>query len=867
MDSAGIFINALLELAENAAAIGIAVLFFVFRNPSPLFHPSRRGARFNLPGIALFVFLATFAMYYNVHFRDFFLDIRIAPIILAAFYLGPLNSCLVGVATIPFRLLQEGNTWLIWVIAAPFCGPAAAWIAKRVSNRLLALLLANLFCELIILAVVAVAMAGLPHIFRQGESFTILSFLLLYSPVLIFLPVATLFLDWIIRVSVSHQQMHQAVVEAETKYRAIVENSLVGICILQDRKLVYANKGLELMLGYSQQELLAAEDFGVFIVPEDRERANEIVRAKLRREEIGADGEQRLLCKDGRVMTAESFSSVIKLKGQTAVMAILVDNSEKKHSETLLRESEGRFRAIANSAPVLLWIADSELKCTFINRAWSNYTGDNCETALENGWYGHVHPDDLDYCIQTVRSAIVAKKECTMEFRLRGWSGNYAWFLTVATPRYSQAGTLMGVIGSSIDISDRKWAEEVLQREHDEMEERVALRTMELQQANSELAREIIERRRAESRYRELFNGAQDAVFVWSFTEQMIPGRFIEVNSIACKRLGYTREELLQKTPLQINAPRFRASAGKILPQLLTKRHILFESEYVRKDGGAIPVEVNVHVFDFDGKLTGISTARDITDRKQAEMEMVLTRERIGKAEKLVFLGTVAAKIAHEINQPLNAIRVTADSIEHWHREGMPYSSEELREDVQLISEQAERIAGIIRYMRNSVRSSSEEAPVAFNLNSSVKSALKIVSYQLEAGGINVEQNLQAALPAVCGSLAQLEQVIINLLVNAIQSIKESGKAERTIAIRTWADDKVHLAIADTGSGFPEEKKQKIFAPFFSTKADGMGLGLSIVCSIVKGHCGEIYASNNVHGGATFQVDLPLPTGLEEELP
>ncbi len=294
--------------------------------------------------------------------------------------------------------------------------------------------------------------------------------------------------------------------------------------------------------------------------------------------------------------------------------------------------------------------------------------------------------------------------------------------------------------------------------------------------------------------------------------------------------------------------------AGRAWQGEITSRH---------RDGGFYTAEMSVTpVRDENGELANFLTIlHDVTRRRQAEQEMLEAREAVVRAERLSSLGIMAAGIAHEINQPLNSLKVTADGMLYWHNQGKTPTLDKIMENLGKISRQADRIDNIIKHMRSFVRSSQRGDPGSCDINTAVEEALSLIGSQLAAHAIDVRKKLAPGLPPVSVNSTQLEEVIINLLVNAMQSLDTVDKADKSIAITSGMQKgEVFLEISDNGPGISGKIKDKVFEPFFTTKpaGEGMGLGLSIAHSIVASCGGRITIKGaRQNRGAAFRITFP----------
>jgi len=237
---------------------------------------------------------------------------------------------------------------------------------------------------------------------------------------------------------------------------------------------------MEKLFGYSSEELIGQ---GVEVLALEGFRTEKVQR---RRDEFG-DSRDRLRGaglelygrrKDGSEVPVEIRLSPLEAPEGVLVCAAIRDVTERKRAEEALRESEARFRTMANTAPVMIWMSGTDKLCTFFNKGWLDFTGRSLEQELGNGWAEGVHREDLDRCFEVYVSSFDARQEFTMEYRLRRYDGEYCWVLDTGVPRFAPDGTFLGYIGSAIDITGRKRTEEALRaseaalrKSHDELQE------------------------------------------------------------------------------------------------------------------------------------------------------------------------------------------------------------------------------------------------------------------------------------------------------------------------------------------------------------------------------------------------------------
>jgi len=379
--------------------------------------------------------------------------------------------------------------------------------------------------------------------------------------------------------------------------------------------------------------------------------------------------------------------------------------------------------------------------------------------------------------------------------------------------------------------------------------------------------RDITQRKQAEvafQRYQLLCEQANDIILT-----ARPDGQIIEANAAATRLYGYSKEELLAMriTPLFEPVKKAAESPEVYINNNTSQPNIVFETQHHRKDGTLFPVEVSAVDTITDNDPILFSIIRDINDRKQAEFHKLHFKETIARAEKLSSLGIMAACLSHEINQPLNSIKIITDSIKYWHGKGFSMELPEVMQAVNNISTQADRIDQIIKHVRTFVHSKNSFTLVPCDLNGIIDSVLDLMDNQLISCGIELQKNLVNDIPPIIGASTRIEEIIVNLVMNAKQALDTVNRTSKTLQISTSFENAVIMEISDNGPGIEESIINKIFEPFFTTNddSDGMGLGLAIVHSIVTSTDGKISVVNNKNGGSTFRVEfIPWQNNTQE---
>ncbi len=526
-----------------------------------------------------------------------------------------------------------------------------------------------------------------------------------------------------------------------------------------------------------------------------------------------------------------------------------------------LMESEERFRVMADTAPVLIWMSGPDKACTYFNRGWLDFTGRTLEQEVGYGWAQGVHSEDLDRCIKTYEQAFEARLPFRMEYRLARHDGEHRWVLDTGAPRSDLDGTFAGYIGSCIDITERKRAEYALQQARDALEERVAERTANLVQANAQLQGEIAERRRVQ----------HELVRQQETLRAILDNAPIGIWMVAAKgRLRFFNDTFREWFEVPGPSDPEGTDYAALFDAATTARWCAADArclkgespgqgrERVRfADGEWHDLEViRAPLAETEGDLPGlVCLAVDLTERESAERAAKEHQAALAHVSRLSTMGEMASSIAHELNQPLAAICNYARGCVRRLEAGSG-ASEEVLDAMRRVAVQAERAGEIIRRIRNFLR---KEPPrrVAVDVNHLVREVADLIAPAVRQHGVLLRLDLAQETPRVLADPIQLEQVVLNLAHNAIEAMLDD---RRELTIETRANgDAVEVAVRDTGHGLEPDALGRVFDPFYSTKPGGMGMGLSISRSIVEAQDGRLWADADPSGGMIFRLRLPTP--------
>jgi PAS domain S-box-containing protein len=379
-----------------------------------------------------------------------------------------------------------------------------------------------------------------------------------------------------------------------------------------------------------------------------------------------------------------------------------------------------------------------------------------------------------------------------------------------------------------------------------------------------DLTVQIAAREKAEAAVRELANGLEaklrrlvDAniigICLWH-----LDGQILEANDAFLRLVGYDREELVsgRVSWREITPDTWRAADEQALAELAaTGSCAPFEKEYVRKDGSRVPVLVGTALFEGQ-RDEGVAFVLDLSERKRAEDALHQAQMELAHVTRVATLGELTASIAHEITQPLAAVVNNASACVRWLA---AQNLEEARRSAALVIADGQRTADIIVQ----IRTLAQKAPPHkdwLDLNTMIQDVLALARSAVQRHRVVVETQLAAAVPRILGDRIQLQQVLLNLIMNAIEALSGVSAGPRALRVSSerGAATEVVIAVRDSGPGFEPQHLDRLFDAFYTTKPQGLGLGLAISRRIIEAHGGRLWATAHTPHGAVVQFTLPL---------
>ncbi|MGA2212924.1 MAG: PAS domain S-box protein [Bryobacteraceae bacterium] len=605
--------------------------------------------------------------------------------------------------------------------------------------------------------------------------------------------------------------------------------ALIGL----DARLLQVNTRFCRMLGYSQRELLT-KAWAELIHPDDRKLAGES-RDRLLKDPLECvDTERRYIQSSGASLWGRVRSSLVRDPGGSPLyfVAHVEDITERKRVEDPLRDSEDRFRIMADSCPTMLWVTGSDGGIQFVNRAYREMCGVTSEQVEGHKWQSTIHPDDTPGYAAMFQRAVRAHTPYRAEGRFRSASGEWRWVLSQAEPRFSPGGEFLGHVGLSLDITERKQAEQALHA--------------------------------SEEKFRELAENIREVFWIMSPTTNetlYISPAYEEIWGRTCESLYHDPMSFTHAMHPDDLEEAHRSFARQIKGDLI-------DSEYrIRTPDGrekwirdrAFPIR------DHSGRLIRVvGIAEEITERKHYEEDLIHAREGADAANqaKSRFL----ANMSHEIRTPMNGFLGMVQLL----------LETDLTPEQQRYAVVAQNSGRTLLTLIDDILDLSKiEARkivfenVNFNLRGTVENVVELLRVQATAKGLSIVSHLSPEIPALLGGdVHRLRQVLNNLCSNAVK-FTERGSVTLHAVLESRSESAVILrfTISDTGIGIGADQIADLFRPFTQADASttrrygGTGLGLAICKQLVEMMGGAIGVESEVGVGSSFwfTVALELP--------
>jgi PAS domain S-box-containing protein len=517
------------------------------------------------------------------------------------------------------------------------------------------------------------------------------------------------------------------------------------------------------------------------------------------------------------VVLHDAEGKVVKFVGTTT------DIDDQKRAQEELRERELDARSMLDNMPGCLARLSPDGVPEIFNRRFLDYLGKTVEEVSKWRTNDIVHPDDLAQTSETFGNGISSGQPFDFHYRLRRFDGIHRWFHARVVPVRCVEGRILHWNALATDIDDRKRAEEQLRRSEASL---------------------------AQAQYL-----SRTGSFSWKTTN----------DEIAWSEQLYRIFEFEPGTPVTIERINSRVHPDDLAPMiervaLARKSGGPFEYEHrlLMPDGSVKYLMAIAHrTPNAEGKLEYMGAVQDITLRRFSEEALAKARAELANVARATSLGVLAAAMAHEVNQPLSGIITNANTCLRM-LDANPPNIEGARETARRTIRDGNRASDVITRLRT-LYSKKDPTLESMDLNEVAREVTALSSSEIQGSGVTLRQEFAVDLPPVLGDRIQLQQVILNLLRNASDAMRTIDDRPRELLVRTERDEgnQIRLSVKDSGVGFTPQAADKIFQAFYTTKTDGMGIGLSISRSIIEAHQGRLWAMPNNGPGSTFSFSIP----------
>jgi PAS domain S-box-containing protein len=516
----------------------------------------------------------------------------------------------------------------------------------------------------------------------------------------------------------------------------------------------------------------------------------------------------------------------MRRRRSSADQADEVDIDDRRKAEGAVRESEYKLRQIIDTIPSIVWVTGPDGENTYANRRLLDYIGVPPKDFRKRGWQQFVHPDDLPETRKAFHHAIETGTSYEAVHRVRRSDGEFRWHRERGEPLRDREGRIIQWYGLSIDVDEAKKAEDRLRRSEAYLAEAQRL-------SHSGVA--------AYNETATLY-GSEETYRIWGFDPaQGVPSR----EAVFQRIHPDDRDRLNAEVQRAVSERRDYSAAYRIVLPDGTIKHI---------------ETIGRPAFSASGELVEIVTTQiDVTERKRAREEhkrLLQLEADFAHMNRVSMLGELAASLSHEIMQPIASARNNARAAQKF-LEMEPPDLGEVREAVASFVSDTDRTGKIIARIREQIKKAPPRKE-RFDLNAAIDEVIILARSATNRHGILVEMRLADGLPLVAGDRVQLQQVLLNLILNAVEAMGSVEAGARELLISTEQDRTgVLVAVRDSGPGIDPTHLKRVFEAFYTTKPGGTGMGLSICRSIIKAHGGRLWATGCEPRGALFQFTIP----------
>jgi PAS domain S-box-containing protein len=624
-------------------------------------------------------------------------------------------------------------------------------------------------------------------------------------------------------IALENSRLYSDVAQREAKIRRLVDANIVGIFVWNfEGRILEANDAFLRIIGYDRDDLAAGALRWTDLTPPDwRERDEQWLREH-KATGLRAPVEKEYFRKDGSrvpvLLAAATFD-----ESETEGVGFVLDLTERKGAEEALRRSEAYLAEAESLSKSGSWAWKTATReITYWSQGRYRLFGfdpaagvPTLEAVLER-----IHPEDRTHWLERTMS-VVRGRETESDFRIVLPNGEVKHVHGVGHPVFSSSGEVVELIGSAVDVTERKQAEAAL--------------------------------RESEEQWKAVFENNPTMYFMVDATDTIL-----SVNPFGAEQLGYTPEELIGG-PLEAlihDADRESALKNKATCLEHLGQTMSWELRKVRKNGEVLWTRQTGRAMLIKNRPVVLVASEDITEAKRAADALREMQVELARTNRLEAMGQLTASIAHEVNQPIVATITNANAALRFLDRPAP-DLDQAKQALGRILRDGTRAGAVVQRIRSLIKKEPTRDDCV-DMSAAVREVIELSRAEAVKSGVSMQTELAEALPVIRGNRVDLQQVILNLILNAVEAMSEVTEGLRELRITTGQTESgdVLVSVSDTGPGLSPVVQENLFKAFYTTKANGLGLGLSICRSTVEAHGGRLSASANAPRGAVFQFTL-----------
>ena len=636
-------------------------------------------------------------------------------------------------------------------------------------------------------------------------------------------------------ISLENSRLYHDLADRERKIRHLVDANIIGIIIAdRERRIVEANDAFLRMLGYSREDFVLGRSLTDLTPPEWREADKRVWREMISTG-IAQPFEKEYFRKDGSRVPVLVGAATMFEDGGNEGLGFVLDLTERKRAEEALRRSEAYLAEAQRLSHTSSWALDVRRR-EFVYLSSEAYRLFGFDPKNDIGspqsFYDRILPDDRERVIEMAQQAVQEKAGREVDFRIALPDGSIKYVHSVGHPLLGTDGEVVEVVSTHIDVTEQQLANERLQKAFDDI-------------------------KKSEDRLRLVVDTIP--ALVWRANPDGIPDF---LNQPALDYTGLKLDQAETGWPRAFHPEdkkgmlqKWTAIRESGMPGELEARLRRFDGEYRRFLFRGVPLRDELgNIVKWYGSST------DIEDRTQALARLQQMQSDLAHMNRVSVMGELAASLSHEIAQPIASARNNARAAQNFMKM-QPPDLGEVREALSCVVADADRSAEIIDRIREQIKKAPPRK-VRFDLNAAIREVITLGQSVTVRNGVSVQARLAEGLAPVLGDRIQLQQVMLNLILNAAEAMSSVEEGARELLISTEQDRAGALVgVRDSGPGIDPAHLDRVFDAFYTTKSSGTGMGLSICRSIIHAHGGKLWVEANEPRGAAFQFTLPDAEG------